>query len=96
MEKPDATTEKPKRRTSTKSAAAAVATAPKNSDAAPAAAKKTAAPRTKKSAGISPEMRHQMIADAAYYRAQGSGNGCGDMENWLAAEAEIDAMLKKD
>ena len=67
-------------------------TAAKSSD----APKKTAT-RTKKTAGISPEIRVQMISDAAYFRAQNQGSsGDGDdIAHWLAAEAEIDMMLKK-
>ncbi len=54
--------------------------------------------RTKKPAGVSPEMRQQMISDAAYFRAekQGSSGSSDDVAHWLAAEAEIDTMLKKD
>lgn len=41
------------------------------------------------------EMRQKMIAQAAYYRFQrrGSGNGGDHVEDWLQAEAEIDALL---
>lgn len=40
------------------------------------------------------EDRHNMIAMAAYFRAEQRGfNGGCEMEDWLAAEAEIDAML---
>ena len=43
---------------------------------------------------VSPEQRRQMIAEAAYYRAQQRGFQLGDpQEDWLAAEAEIDHML---
>ncbi len=36
--------------------------------------------------------RHQMIAEAAYYRAECRGfeSGC-ELDDWLAAEAEIDS-----
>jgi hypothetical protein len=46
---------------------------------------------------ISAEIRHKMISDAAYYRAKkfGSSGTGDDLIHWLAAEAEIDAMLKK-
>ena len=50
---------------------------------------------TKKSSGVSVEMRRKMIADAAYYRAEKHGSSGDDVAHWLAAEAEIDAMLKK-
>lgn len=40
------------------------------------------------------EDRHNMIATAAYYRAERRGfNSGGETEDWLEAEAEIDAML---
>lgn len=40
-------------------------------------------------------MRQKLIADAAYYRFErrGLGNGGDHVEDWLQAEAEIDAML---
>ena len=43
----------------------------------------------------SPEGRHDMIATVAYYRAEcrGFAEGC-ELEDWLAAEAEIDRLLK--
>lgn len=38
--------------------------------------------------------REKMISVAAYYRAEHRGFGGGDpLADWLAAEAEIDAML---
>ncbi|MDA8092487.1 MAG: DUF2934 domain-containing protein [Betaproteobacteria bacterium] len=41
-----------------------------------------------------PEQRHRMIAEAAYYRAQQRGFDGGDMlRDWLDAEAEIDQVL---
>ncbi|CAG0124220.1 hypothetical protein RHDC2_00397 [Rhodocyclaceae bacterium] len=40
------------------------------------------------------EDRYNRIATAAYYRAERRGfNSGGETEDWLAAEAEIDAML---
>ncbi len=40
--------------------------------------------------------RHQMINVAAYYLAEQRGFSGGDpVADWLAAEARIDAMLKK-
>ncbi|GAB4292138.1 MAG: hypothetical protein Kow0096_06750 [Thiohalomonadaceae bacterium] len=67
------------------------------------AAKKTAPkkaaspkPRAKKTAAVtvSEEMRQHMIREAAYYRAQHRGFGGGaEMEDWCAAEREIDEML---
>ena len=47
------------------------------------------------SADITPEERHRMVAEAAYYRAQQHGfNPDRHMEDWLAAEAEVDTLLK--
>ena len=44
--------------------------------------------------GISPEERHRKIAEAAYLRAEHRGFQPGDpVEDWLAAEAEIDKVL---
>jgi hypothetical protein len=43
---------------------------------------------------ISPEERHRLIAEAAYYRARKRGLEAGtEVEDWLAAEAEIDNEL---
>ena len=56
-----------------------------------------------KSAGVAasrgdilPEERHRMIATAAYYRAE-CRDFAGDcaLEDWLAAEAEIDQRLER-
>jgi Protein of unknown function (DUF2934) len=41
--------------------------------------------------------RIAMIAESAYYRAQGRGFVPGyEFEDWLAAEREIDALLARD
>lgn len=61
-----------------------------------AATPKTSTPRAKKATAgsISEEMRQHMIREAAYYRAQHRGFGGGaEMEDWCAAEREIDVML---
>ena len=43
---------------------------------------------------VSPERRRGMIAEAAYWRAERRGFAPGsEMEDWLAAEREIDALL---
>lgn len=43
---------------------------------------------------ISPEERHRLIAETAYYRASQRGfSGGAEVEDWLAAEAEIDNKL---
>jgi hypothetical protein len=59
-------------------------------DASPAlqAAAEPASPR------ISPEERHRLIAETAYYRASQRGfRGGAEVEDWLAAEAEVDNKL---
>jgi hypothetical protein len=46
-------------------------------------------------ATVSVEARRAMIAQAAYLRAERRGFASGgEVEDWLAAEAEIDALLK--
>lgn len=45
---------------------------------------------------IGPDWHRQMIEEAAYYRAEKRGFRGGDpVADWLAAEAEIDALLAK-
>jgi Protein of unknown function (DUF2934) len=40
------------------------------------------------------QQRHELIAQAAYFRARHRGFAPGhELEDWLAAEAEIDAAL---
>lgn len=44
--------------------------------------------------GVTPEMRHRMIAEAAWYRAEARGFEGGDPDqDWLEAEREIDRRL---
>ena len=48
-----------------------------------------------KSFSITPAQRYQMIAEAAYYRAEKRGFIGGDAgQDWLEAEAEIDRILQ--
>jgi hypothetical protein len=56
-----------------------------------------ATPRsTSGKASITPEERHRMIRDAAYYRAERRGFVGGDpRQDWLDAENEIDQLLMK-
>lgn len=58
----------------------------------------TATPRRQQGPGleIPAEARHEMIATAAYFRAELRGF-CGDvsLDDWLAAEAEIDDRLRR-
>jgi hypothetical protein len=44
---------------------------------------------------VSEEARRAMIAEAAYLRAERRGFAAGnEEEDWLAAEAEVDALLR--
>lgn len=45
---------------------------------------------------VSPEVRNQMVATAAYFLAEkrGFATGC-EIEDWVSAEAKIDLMLAK-
>ena len=45
---------------------------------------------------ISPAERHRMIAEAAYYLALKKGPQSDPHENWLEAEAQIDARLRAE
>ena len=46
---------------------------------------------------VTPEERRDMIATAAYYRAECRGFAeCCELEDWLAAEAEIDQFMRQD
>jgi len=43
---------------------------------------------------VDEDIRSRMIAEAAYYRAEARGFATGyEMEDWLAAEAEIDESI---
>lgn len=47
------------------------------------------------SAGVGPEQRYHMIAEAAYFHAERRGFRGGDpAQDWLEAEAEIDRILQ--
>jgi Protein of unknown function (DUF2934) len=44
---------------------------------------------------VQPGSREEMIAEVAYYRAEKRGFEPGyELEDWLAAEQEIDALVK--
>ena len=61
------------------------------------AAKKKASNSRKKAANkpISADQRNRMIAEAAYYNAERRGFiGGNDVQDWLDAEAQVDARLK--
>jgi hypothetical protein len=45
---------------------------------------------------VDPERRDALIAEAAYFRAEKRGFEAGhEREDWLAAEAEVDARLMR-
>lgn len=45
---------------------------------------------------VTPEQRYRMICDAAYFRAERRGFvGGSALQDWLEAEAEIDALLRE-
>lgn len=59
-----------------------------------AACKRSAEPQTA-SARMAPEQRQQLIAQAAYFIAERRGFAPGnELEDWLQAEAEIEACMK--
>ncbi|HUX65496.1 DUF2934 domain-containing protein [Sulfuricella sp.] len=64
----------------------AVAAAPKK----PAAKRTTVAKPT-----VTPEQRFCMIAEAAYFHAERRGFRGDPVQDWIAAEAEIAALLSK-
>lgn len=48
----------------------------------------------RKTSGISLQRRQEMVAEAAYLRAEQRGFTGGDaLEDWLAAEREVDLLL---
>jgi hypothetical protein len=72
---------------------------PPASTAKPLATGKIASPASGKSstapARLTPDMRRAMIAERAYLRAEKRGFAPGgETEDWLAAEVEIDLLLK--
>jgi len=43
---------------------------------------------------VDPEQRSALIAEAAFFRAEGRGFAPGnELEDWLAAESEVDSKL---
>jgi Protein of unknown function (DUF2934) len=63
-------------------------------DAVPAAPVREASPASPESTPITARNRHAMIATAAYYRAEKRRFASGfELEDWIAAEAEVDALL---
>lgn len=76
---------------------AAKTTAGKTTAAKPRATRPAAAkprPKVAKSGSVASEERTRLVAEAAYFKAAQRGfAGGGELEDWIAAEAEIDALL---
>lgn len=78
----------PAKPAATKSAVAKPAAKPSGSK---VTANKPKAPKLK----VTPEQRHFMIAEAAYYRAESRGfEGGYEWQDWMDAEAEIERMIQ--
>ncbi len=57
--------------------------------------RRSAEPQTAGTQTVPPEQRQQFIAQAAYFIAERRGFAPGnELEDWLQAEAEIEACLK--
>ncbi|MHB1322572.1 MAG: DUF2934 domain-containing protein [Acidithiobacillus ferrivorans] len=57
----------------------------------------TKSSKAKAETNLSEEQRRQYVEVAAYYIAERAGfNGDCELENWLAAEAEIDRLMAED
>jgi hypothetical protein len=68
--------------------------APKRKPAAPRAKRPTTS-KTPSDVAVSEDVRRGMIAEGAYLRAERRGFAPGhEAEDWLAAEGEVDALLK--
>lgn len=75
-------------KTATASSVAAAAAQPRKRTPRKAASRSTAPIQ------VTPEERQKMIEQAAYFRAEKAGFTGDPHEHWLAAEKEVDAMLK--
>lgn len=74
--------------------AAAKAPAKSSSKAAPRRARSVQADPPAQTAAVSEDQRRGMIAEAAFFHAEQRGFAPGgEVEDWLAAEAEVDALL---
>jgi len=89
-------TKQPATKTRRQSATGAAKTPTPSSQAA-AVKRRQAAPRRQTAAApVTPEDRYRMIAEAAYHRARMRGFAAGgEVQDWLEAEAEIDARLRE-
>jgi Protein of unknown function (DUF2934) len=97
-----APTAPPRTRAKAPTGAAAAVTSPAGTGAATAVTSPAGTPRVRKRPAkapthvtISEDVRRGMIAEGAYLRAERRGFAPGhEEEDWLAAEAEVDALLK--
>lgn len=72
----------------------ATGTGPRNAQPAPP---RTVSAKPTRRIQVSAEGRREMIAQAAYLRAERRGFAPGlETEDWLAAELEVDALLKHE
>jgi hypothetical protein len=72
-----------------------MAATPKNAPTKPAATA-AAAPAKPAAKAVTPAERQAMIAEAAYFIAQKRGFGGGkESSDWIQAEQQVDAALKK-
>lgn len=83
----------------TKASASKTSTTKANATKATSSKTKTTTPRTRKAKGdsmtsVTPELRYRMISEAAFYIAESHGfDPSRSMDDWLEAEAMIDARL---
>lgn len=78
------------------SSAGAPATGAKSTRAAPRRTSAAAIPASGSGdCGVDSATRERMIAEAAYYMAEGRGFACGnELDDWLAAETAIDEQIE--
>lgn len=84
-----------KKKTAAKKKAAAKKATVKKAAARKTAVKKTAPTRRPAVRQLTAAQRHAMIAEAAYLRGESQGFLSDEREDWLLAEAEVDARLAK-
>ncbi len=85
-----------KKKTTKKKASAKKAVSKKKAVAKKSTAKKATSKKAAKVYGaISSAERHQMISEAAYLRSEAQGFAGDGRQDWLDAEADVDARLVK-
>ena len=79
-----------------KARAKARAPAPDLSDRAVLVVLESTESSSSRGAGVDPEVRRQLIAAEAYYRAEKRGFAAGhELSDWLAAEAAVDSRINE-